>query len=98
LIRLGEIRDGELAGHTISISIHKQPSSEPARSTTPQAAGGEIEKKENRRCERDTGALAELMAAASALPDLLLQRRAALAQRWQRNIQLFEPWRRLCRC
>jgi hypothetical protein len=38
-----------------------------------------------KRCEQDTGALTELIHWASALPDLLLARRAALAARWQRG-------------
>jgi hypothetical protein len=36
-----------------------------------------------RRCERDLGALAELMRAAAVLPDLLLRRRQAMQAQWQ---------------
>jgi hypothetical protein len=39
-----------------------------------------------RRIEQETGALAEIMHAASALPDLLRARRAALRGRWQRAL------------
>jgi hypothetical protein len=59
-----------------------------APSTGGHLARGEERKNKQRRCERDTGALAEIMHAASALPDLLVARRAALTQRWRTLAQL----------
>jgi hypothetical protein len=52
-----------------------------AAATTGHSVRGEESKNKQRRCEQDTGALAELMRAASALPDLLLRRRQAWAAR-----------------
>jgi hypothetical protein len=52
------------------------------RATTPQAAGGEIEKKQKRRYE-NAAAMAKLMAEALALPDLLRARRETWAARWR---------------
>jgi hypothetical protein len=55
----------------------------PRPSTTGHLARGEEREEKQRRCERDTAALAELMQRASVLPDLLRARRAALTQRWR---------------
>jgi hypothetical protein len=54
--------------------------------TTGHFARGREREEKQRRCEQDTGALTELMHRASALPDLLLARRAAVMARWQRGI------------
>jgi hypothetical protein len=56
----------------------------PRQPTTGHFARGREREEKQRRCEKDIGALTELMHRASARPDLLRARRAALTTRWQR--------------